>query len=235
MMAIDLGRVFLGWVSLNNSVRIAASYAAVHPNAWNPLNPDADAQAEYQALIASDAAQINCHLPTPVPDPSFPAGTDVADPALVSITCPFDLITPLMSALLPNPLPVTSTAAFPIRTGTIEGIPAGTAVPYPTETPEPTAPPTAEPTAPPTGPPTAPPTDPPTAPPTASPTPTPTPMCRVPPLNQSDDAQARWTAAGFQTAVIFNPIVPPHYLIRVQSLAQNTDQPCAGTSITVGP
>ncbi len=34
LIALDFGRVFLGWVALNNSARVAANYAAMNPNAW---------------------------------------------------------------------------------------------------------------------------------------------------------------------------------------------------------
>ena len=36
LFGIDFGRVYLGWVSLNNAVREAANYAALHPNAGGP-------------------------------------------------------------------------------------------------------------------------------------------------------------------------------------------------------
>ena len=38
LIAIDFGRVFLGWVGLNNAARVAANYAALHPNP-NDLRP----------------------------------------------------------------------------------------------------------------------------------------------------------------------------------------------------
>ena len=38
LIAIDFGRVFLGWVGLNNAARVAANYAAMHPSPsdWDP-------------------------------------------------------------------------------------------------------------------------------------------------------------------------------------------------------
>ena len=35
MLAIDFGRVFFGWVGLNNAVRIAAIEAGFNPQGWN--------------------------------------------------------------------------------------------------------------------------------------------------------------------------------------------------------
>src|SRR4051794_29136964 len=71
--ALDLGRVFLGWVNLNNSVRVAANYAAQNPNGWNVPGPSA-VKTEYQRLVTADADVINCDMPSPVPDPTFVAG-----------------------------------------------------------------------------------------------------------------------------------------------------------------
>ncbi len=34
LIGIDFGRVFLGWVTLNNVVRDGANFAALHPTAW---------------------------------------------------------------------------------------------------------------------------------------------------------------------------------------------------------
>src|SRR4051794_478879 len=34
LVTIDFGRAFVGWISLNQLVRIGASYAAVHPDQW---------------------------------------------------------------------------------------------------------------------------------------------------------------------------------------------------------
>jgi PKD repeat protein len=66
----------------------------------------------------------------------------------------------------------------------------------------------------------------------------PIPMCKVPDFkNQQSDAtpsiQSQWQAAGFNTTVIFNPLRPPEYQIKSQSLKKGDDFPCAGTVITV--
>ena len=37
LIAIDFGRVFLGWVGLNNAARVAANYAAMHPARANGI------------------------------------------------------------------------------------------------------------------------------------------------------------------------------------------------------
>jgi uncharacterized membrane protein len=121
LFGIDFGRVFLGWVELNNVVREAANFAAQNPTAWNSVNPDATAQAEYARLVTADAAGISCTLPNPLPTPSFPNGANgpnaIGQPVAVGITCNFGLITPVIGNIVGNPLHVSSSAAFPIRDG----------------------------------------------------------------------------------------------------------------------
>ncbi len=223
LFGIDFGRVFLGWVELNNVVREAANFAAQNPTAWNTVNPDTGAQAQYTTLITQDAAGINCVLPSPLPTPSFPNGPNgnnaIGQPVSASITCRFSLITPVISSIVGNPLPVTASAAFPIRNGAILGIPVAAG--------SPTASPTAAPTA--------------TPAPTASATATPTPMCIVPNFNnvKAINAQATWAAAGFASQVLFNPAFPASPPpsggnIKDQSLEAGASYPCdASTAITV--
>jgi Flp pilus assembly protein TadG len=119
LFGIDFGRVFLGWVDLNNVVREAANFAAQNPDAWSTVNPNTDAQTEYAWLVTADAAGINCALPTTIPAPTFPNGTGIGNPALVNITCNFSLITPLIGNVIGNPVHVSSSAAFPISNGIV--------------------------------------------------------------------------------------------------------------------
>ena len=46
VVAIDFGRIYLGWVNLQNMARIAATYAANNPDGWPD---DEDIQARYEA------------------------------------------------------------------------------------------------------------------------------------------------------------------------------------------
>ena len=62
------------------------------------------------------------------------------------------------------------------------------------------------------------------------------PTCIVPDfknLDTSDAIQTQWQAAGFDTTVIFNPLRPPEYKIKGQSIAKGQSRPCSGTVITV--
>lgn len=123
LTGIDFGRVFLGWVNLNNTARIAANYAAANAVLLNAGNPAA--LAAYRQLVQNDATTINCALPNPIPPPSFPSGTSLGDDAQVAITCEFGILTPIISTVLNSPVDVSASAVFPIRTGLVAGVPGG--------------------------------------------------------------------------------------------------------------
>src|SRR4026209_236696 len=72
LVAIDFGRVFLGWVNLQQMTRIAAGYASDHASAWG-VPGDATERARYQTKVTNDAKLINCDLPTPLPEPVIAA------------------------------------------------------------------------------------------------------------------------------------------------------------------
>ena len=137
VLGIDFGRVFFGWVALNNAARIAASEAGWHPEAWEGSGMP-DLQANYQAQVLDDLTTINCAPPgggtwTPadVPDPTFldEPGTfstdpyEVGDHAQIKIACDFTFITPLVGGILGNPLVITADAEFPVKGGEILGVP----------------------------------------------------------------------------------------------------------------
>jgi len=218
LFGVDFGRVFLGWVTLTNAARSAANFAATNPTAWGAI-PNSAAQAEFVNRINNESTGINCTLPAELPDPTFPSGTSLGSPAVVSLTCRFSLITPIIGNIIGDSIPVSVTASFPIRSGKINGVPSSTNGTLPTTAPTPTIAPT------------------PSVVPTASPAPTPVPNCTVPNLkiSNSSNATATWVAAGFvANNLSFNPLVPPHYTIRSQSLTKNTSVPCTST-MTVTP
>jgi len=220
LIGLDFGRVFLGWVELNNVVREAADYAASNPNAWNTSAPDAAAQAEYQRLVANDASGINCTMPSPVPSPAFPDGVNGSHPigelVTASFTCQFHIITPVIGNIVGTNglLAVSASAAFPVTNGAILGIPVGTAIP--TASPAPSASAGASPSA----------------------SPSAAPNCIVPNLvgEGPQPAQHDWTKAGFTTQIVFNPLnAPPNtYQAGSQSTLVDTSELCSST-ITVRP
>jgi hypothetical protein len=226
LFGLDFGRVFLGWVSLNQAAREAANYAAMNPTAWK-LPYNLAVQAEYARLVTTEASNINCTLVTPVLAPSFPGGTGIGAPALVKLDCRFGLITPMIGVLTGNPIPVSASSAFPIRSGNIEGVPAASALPSATPAPSATPTPTPDPAASPT----------PTPDPGATPTPTPVPtpqMCTVISLLNvlANKVESDWQDAGFTGTVVFVPLVPPNYRVQWQSLTVGTSVLCT-SGITV--
>ena len=206
LFALDFGRVFLGWISLNNIAKIGANYATQNPQAWGTPG-DASRRAEYATLIGNDIAVTNCS-PVAIPDPAFTSGTTPGNPVTVSLTCNFTLITPFIGAFIGNPIPVSASATYAIRAGVLPG---GITVEPPTAPPTCALTPTPDPGA------------------TPSPAPTATPLMSGQGKNSSQ-AQSPWSGAGFTTIVIFNPIPPPNYTVVRQEPAAGTSAPC-GTTI----
>jgi hypothetical protein len=223
LFGIDFGRVFVGWVTLNNALREAANFAAINPNAWQTPG-SATARAEYARLINAESAYINCTLPNPLPVPTFPTGRDIGSPAIVAITCRFSLITPIVGNILGSQINVSASASFPIRSGLIgDGTTRSGLVSFapiaPTPSPFASVTPTATPFPTPSALPTAPPT------------------CQVPDLFNVNTSQAtnRWTGKGFAANNLsFNPLVPPNYKIKSQTLTKDTWVLCTLT-MTVKP
>jgi Flp pilus assembly protein TadG len=203
VMAVDFGRVFYGWVALNNAARVGANYAALHADAWTtPDNATKQSErAAYLAQIVNDAKSINC---TPAPstsniaDPSFTlvdGATAVAgvpklgDQARVTLSCKMGLITPLATGILGGGVALAADSVFTVRSGAIEGVPVVGTIPTPTPTPTPSPTPSPTPTVSPTG--------------TATPTPVPTPTATPCPLPIANFV-ASPTTGGKPLAVQFN-------------------------------
>ena len=167
LLAVDVGRVYLGWVTLSNVARIGANFAAQNPSAWQG-GGDSTVQARYRTLMSKDATGIDCTLPSTLPSPTFPDSDAYAlgSRVQVDLTCRFGLITPFLSNLIGDGagnMNVTTSAVFKIRTGSTEGVvinnPGGAATATPTATattatvtPTPTAQPTPTPVSTPTAP-----------------------------------------------------------------------------------
>lgn len=224
LFGLDFGRVFLGWVALHQAAREAANYAAMNPTAWT-LPYNLVVQAEYERLIETEASNINCTLESPISAPTFGDGTGIGAPATVELDCQFDLITPFIGILTGDPIPVSASSAFPIRSGNIEDIPVESTVPTTSPAPSSSAAPTTSPGPTATVDPSAPAS-------TPAPTPTATPAnCTVISLLnvQTNKAQADWRAAGFTGTVVFSPLVPPHYRIAWQSLTVGISAACSSS------
>jgi len=127
LIAIDFGRVYLGYINLQNMTRIAANYAANHPEAWLGAG-DAKLQAQYQNQIVADATQTNCQLPISggkpiIPAPQFTDATGdgdaygLGDTVSVHLACRFQVITPLIANVIGGSVGVGSSSNFPVKAG----------------------------------------------------------------------------------------------------------------------
>src|SRR4051794_8380946 len=130
LAAVDFGRVYLGYVNLQQMARVAGAFASSHASAWGTPGSSAS-RTEYQNLVANDAAAINCALPVDgagkihVPDPAFPAGFDIGDPVQISIDCNFRILTPIISGIVGGTIPVSSSTTYPVREGAVAEVPGG--------------------------------------------------------------------------------------------------------------
>ena len=131
--AIDFGRLFFGWTSLHQAVRIGANFAATH------ADMTADERLRYEDLINGDLAELNCELDTPIPNPTYTtsAGAPVADPGLgdfanLTLGCDFSPITPLGAIFFGDPIAMSASSTFPIRLGCVNCPTPAPATPPPT-------------------------------------------------------------------------------------------------------
>jgi Flp pilus assembly protein TadG len=129
LTALDFGRVYLGYINLQNMARVAANFAANNPTAW--ADRDTDLLAQYQKQIALDAAATNCQLPGGrAPAPTFTdadgdgVATGVGDRARVDLTCSFGVVTPFISSIVGSSVTVGSSVVFPVKSG-MSGTAAG--------------------------------------------------------------------------------------------------------------
>ena len=124
LIALDFGRVFLGWVSLNNAARVGANYAALNPN--DPWGPG----SKYQSLMADNMDAINCN-PGSAAAPVFGASKDPGESVRVDLSCDFSVLTPVIGQVLGNIISVSSSSTFPITYGCIADCTAGPGAPPP--------------------------------------------------------------------------------------------------------
>ncbi|HXG26927.1 MAG TPA: PKD domain-containing protein [Candidatus Binatia bacterium] len=122
LIAVDFGRVYLGWINLQTAARAAGNFAANNSEAW--LTNDTATIAEYRNQVLNDTTATNCELDPGVPeDPTFEDGdgdgttTNIGDRAIVVFTCTFTPITPIISSILGDGIAVTASAVFPVKTG----------------------------------------------------------------------------------------------------------------------
>lgn len=125
LTAIDFGRVFLGWVNLQQMTRIAANEAAEHASAWATPGDPTGEKAKYRAKVGNDARLINCNLPNPLPEPVLGAGTELGAPVTVSLSCQFGIITPIISNVIGGTILVSAETTYPVKEGVVATVPGG--------------------------------------------------------------------------------------------------------------
>ncbi len=132
LIALDFGRLFFSYVTLNNATRIAANFGATDPAAFTGT-PNT---TTYNAIVAKETTGLNCALQADSsgnnpPLPTFPAGNTLGGMSVATMTCNFNLITPIIGGFFGGHVPITASAQFPIRTGAISNIGGGTTLPPP--------------------------------------------------------------------------------------------------------
>ena len=119
LVALDFGRVYLGWINLQQMARIAANFAAD-----NALDWPAD-QGRYEQLLENESTLINCTPDETTWDPQYGADISLGQHVTVEIQCEFTLITPIISQILGTSITASASATYPIKDGIVGSIPGG--------------------------------------------------------------------------------------------------------------
>ena len=126
LVTLDFGRLFMSYITLTNTTRVAANYGATNPGAFTGSPIDT---TTYDAMVDRESAGLNCAMqpdggspPRNPPIPTYPNGTGLSGTSVAAMTCEFSLLTPFVTAFFGGPLPISASAEFPIRTGAIENI-----------------------------------------------------------------------------------------------------------------
>lgn len=143
VMALDAGRLFFGWVALQNASRIGADYAASHSDAWDGKVDSQDQEwlVRYELLITEDLQSLGCKG-NPVPDPNFDPdgdgteGSDDGDLVRVELACSFGLLTPLAESFLGTPVTLHGRSDFAINSSLVNGLPVPINPPPPVTCPD---------------------------------------------------------------------------------------------------
>ena len=128
MVSIDFGRIYLGWVNLQNMARIAANYAANNATGFETNDPAT--LALYQQQILNDAKSNNCRIHDAggtndkADAPAF-SGYAIGDTTTVSLTCTFQVVTPIISNIVGTNVAVSASSQFPVKTGIIDATNTG--------------------------------------------------------------------------------------------------------------
>lgn len=135
VMALDFGRVFFGWVALQNAARIAADSGAMTADEWaDPSNTVV--RTQYERTVTNDLQAINCEYAS-IPDPEF---TDVdgdgdvyghGDRVSVALDCQFAVLTPLAADIVGGSVPLSADAHFRVHKTIYNNLPEAPDLPPP--------------------------------------------------------------------------------------------------------
>ena len=143
LLAVDFGRVFFGWVAINNASRIAANEAAFHPEAWEGSG-NAQLKLIYREQVSRTCSRSTVSRPAAVPGrrpisripptSTCPGrrprtSTSSVTTSGSTLTCGFGFLTPLLGNFMGNPMPIAAASEFGVKGGEINGIPVGGAPP----------------------------------------------------------------------------------------------------------
>lgn len=132
LVTLDFGRLFMSYVTLTNTTRVAANFGATDPGAFTGT-PDT---TTYDAVVGRESVGLNCALKADSggynpPIPTYPSGTGLSGRSVASMSCDFSPLTPFITNFFGGPLAISASADFPIRTGAITNIGSSTTVPPP--------------------------------------------------------------------------------------------------------
>jgi PKD repeat protein len=130
LITLDFGRLFMSYISLTNTTRVAANFGSVSPNSF-----PADTTT-YNAVVNRESPGLNCDLRPDAglhnpPIPTYPTGKGLSGKSVVTMTCDFSMLTPFLTDFFGGPLAITAKAEFPIRTGAIASIDGTVVLPPP--------------------------------------------------------------------------------------------------------
>jgi PKD repeat protein len=133
LIVIDFGRLFYSYVTLTNATRVAANFGSVDPGSFtgtpNTATYNTVVMRETDGLLSICPVQASGGNNPPIP--TFPGGSLLGGISNVTMTCNFQLMTPIIGNFFGGNLAITATAQFPIRTGAIENISGSTTLPPP--------------------------------------------------------------------------------------------------------
>jgi len=132
LITLDFGRLFMSYITLTNTTRVAANYGATNPGMFTGT-PNT---VSYDAIVDRESVGLNCDMQPDgggfnPPIPTFPTGTGLSGKSVAAMTCDFELLTPFMTGFFGGPLAISAKAEFPIRTGAIANIDGTTTLPPP--------------------------------------------------------------------------------------------------------